>query len=204
MKAQITSLLVLGLASVALAAPQSFDFKDAKGVNNVQFLLDAPLEPISGSASGISGTVTFDAANPGATKGKIVVDAASLTVPNSMMKDHMHGKDWVDVANNKEIVFDAKQLKNVKTTGDTTTADAVGTFTLKGVTKEVTVPVKLTYLKDKLAARSNGQAKGDLLVIRAKFSVQRTDYGINPKAPEDKVANSIDLTLSIVGAAPQK
>jgi polyisoprenoid-binding protein YceI len=203
MKTQIVSLVVIGFASMALAAPQSFDFKDPKGVNNVQFLLDAPLEPISGSASGISGTVTFDAANPGATKGKIVVDAASLFVPNAMMKDHMHGKDWVDVANNKEIVFEAKELKNVKTSGDTTTADAVGTFTLKGVTKDITVPVKITYLKDMLGKRMQN-AKGDLLVIRANFSVKRTDFGINPKAPEDKVANTIDLTLSIAGAAPQK
>jgi polyisoprenoid-binding protein YceI len=203
MKTPIVSLLAIGFASVALAAPQTFDFKDPKGVNNVQFLLDAPLEPISGSASGISGTVTFDPANPGATKGKIVVDAKSLFVPNAMMKDHMHGKDWVDVANNKEITCAPKEVKNVKTTGDVTTADAVGTFTLKGVTKDITVPVKLTYLKDQLGKRMQN-AKGDLLVIRANFSVKRTDFGINPKAPEDKVADKIDLTLSIAGSSPQQ
>jgi len=203
MKTEIVSLLAIGFASVALAAPQTFDFKDPKGVNNVQFLLDAPLEPISGSASGISGTVTFDPANPGATKGRIVVDAKSLFVPNAMMKDHMHGKDWMDVATNKEIAFETKELKNVKTTGDVTTADAVGTFTLKGVTKDITVPVKLTYLKDQLGKRMQN-AKGDLLVVRANFSIKRTDFGINPKAPEDKVADKIDLTLSIAGAAPQK
>jgi polyisoprenoid-binding protein YceI len=121
-----------------------------------------------------------------------------------MMKDHMHGAQWMDVANHKQITIEAKELKNVKTAGDKTTADAVGTFTLKGVTKEVTVPITLTYLKDKLAARSNGQMKGDLLVIRANFAIQRADYGINPKAPADKVAETIDLTLSIAGAAPQK
>lgn len=203
MKTQIATLFVAGLAGVALAAPQSFDFKDPKGVNNAQFKLDAPLEAISGSASGISGTVTFDAANPGATKGKIVVAADSLTVPNSMMQGHLHGKDWMDVANHKEISFEARELKNVRTTGDTTTADAVGTFTMKGVSQDVTVPVKLTYLKDKLGLRMPN-AKGDLLVIRANFTLKRTDFGINPKAPEDKVANTIDLTLSIAGAAPQK
>lgn len=203
MKTQIASLLAIGLASVALAAPQTFDFKDPKGVNNVQFLLDAPLEPISGSASGISGTVNFDPANPAATKGKIVVDAKSLFVPNAMMKDHMHGKDWVDVANNQEIVFEAKELKNVKTTGNETTADAVGTFSLKGVTKDITVPVKLTYLKDMLGKRMPN-AKGDLLVVRANFSIKRTDFGINPTAPVDKVADKIDLTLSIAGSSPQK
>ena len=42
-------------------------------MNNAVFKLDAPLESINGSASGISGTVTFDPENPAATTGKIVV-----------------------------------------------------------------------------------------------------------------------------------
>jgi hypothetical protein len=45
--------------------------------------------------------------------------------------------------------------------------------------------------------------KGDLLVLRANFAVKRTDFGINPKAPEDKVADTIDLTLSIAGSSPK-
>lgn len=204
MKTQFASLFaVVGLAATALAAPQSFDFKDPKGVNNVVFKLDAPLEAINGSASGVSGKVTFDAANPGATKGKIVVAADSLTVPNSMMKEHMHGGQWLDVANNKEITFEAKELKNVKTTGDMTTADAVGTLTVKGVTKDVSVPVTLTYLKGKLSQRIP-KTEGDLLVIRSTFTIKRSEYGINPGAPTDKVADEIELTLSIAGAAPQK
>ena len=204
MKTRILTLSALAMLTVsALAAPMTFDFKDPKGVNNAVFKLDAPLEAINGSASGISGTVTFDPANPGATKGRIVVDAASLQVPNSMMKEHLHGAQWMDVASHKEISFETKEFKNVKTSGDTTTADAVGTFTLRGVTKDVTVPVKLTYLKDKLGQRIPN-AKGDLLVIRSNFAINRADYGINPKAPADKVAETIDLTLSIAGAAPQK
>lgn len=185
------------------AAPQSFDFKDPKGVNNAVFKLDAPLEAINGSANGISGTVTFDPANPAATKGKIIVAASSLQVPNSVMKEHMHGDQWMNVAKYPEITFEAKSLKNVKTAGDATAADVTGTLTVRGVAKEVTVPVKFTYLKDKLALRVPNQ-KGDLLVLRASFTIKRTDFGINPKAPEDKVADTIDLTLSIAGASPQK
>jgi len=199
----ITLLTLTAITSAALAAPQSFDFKDPKGVNNAVFKLDAPLEAISGSANGISGTVTFDPAAPAATKGKIVVTAASLHVPNPMMKEHLHGEQWLDVAKHQEITFEAKSLNNVKTTGDTTTANVTGTMTIKGVAKEITAPVKLTYLKDKLAARSNGQMQGDLLVIRANFTIKRSDFGINPKAPEDKVADAIELTLSIAGASPR-
>lgn len=199
----LTSLAILAVAGAACAAPQSFDFKDPKGVNNAVFKLDAPLEAINGSASGVSGTVTFDPANPAATTGKIVITAESLTVPNSMMKEHMHGAQWLDVAKFPEITFEAKALKNVKTSGDTTTADATGNFTLHGVTKEITVPVKLTYLKDKLSLRVPN-AQGDLLVIRSTFTIKRTDYGINPGAPTDKVTDEIELTLSIAGAAPKK
>jgi len=203
MKTQIVSLLAVGYASLALAAPQSFDFKDPKGVNTAVFKLDALLEAISGSANGVSGTVTFDPAHPGATTGRIVIAAESLTVPNSMMKEHLHGKDWLDVAKHKEITFEAKSLKNVKTTGDKTTAEVEGTLTIKGVARELTAPVSLTYLPGKLGERVPNM-KGDLLVIRSSFTIKRSDYGINPKAPEDHVANTIDLTLSIAGAAAQK
>ena len=198
-----TLMLSVAFTGVVHAAPLSFDFKDPKGVNNAVFKLDAPLEAITGSASGVSGTVTFDPANPAATAGKIMIATASLHVPNAMMKDHLQSADWMDVAKFPEITFEAKELKNVKTAGDTTTADAAGSLTIRGVTKDVSVPVKLTYLKDKLGLRVPDQ-KGDLLVIRASFAIQRADYGINPAAPKDKVSDTIDLTLSIAGAAPQK
>jgi len=203
MKLKLTTLFAFAtLAGAALAAPQTFDFKDPKGVNNAVFKLDAPLEAVNGSASGISGTVTFDPENPAATKGKIVVASASLTVPNSMQNGHLHSDKWLDVAKYPEISFEAKELKNVKTEGDTTTADVIGTFTLHGVSKDLTIPVKLTYLKDKLSQRVPNQ-KGDLLVIRSDFSIKRSDFNIMPGQMENKVADKIDLTLSIAGASPK-
>src|SRR5688572_15427394 len=148
MNKTLQALFALAAVSASvIAAPQTFDFKDAKGVNNVIFKTDAPLESINGTASGVSGTVTFDPANPAATKGKIVVDAASLNVPNSMMKEHLHGEQWLDVKKHPQITFELKELKNVKTNADVTKADAVGTFSLRGKSKELTVPVTLTYLK---------------------------------------------------------
>ena len=204
MKSTILTLIAVAtLGGTALAEPLTFDFKDPKGVNNAVFKMDAPLEAITGSASGVSGKVTFDPADPAKTKGKIVVAASSLHVPSPMMKEHMHGEQWLDVAKHSEITFEAKELKNVKTSGSDTTADAIGVLTIKGVSKEITAPVKLTYLKDKLGQRMQN-AKGDLLEIRANFTIKRSDYGVNPKAPTDNVAEEIDLTLSIAGAAPQK
>lgn len=200
-KTLLSLFSLTALAGVALGSPQSFNFKDPKGVNNAVFKLDAVLEATEGSANGISGSVTFDPENPSTTAGKIVVTTASLHVPNPMMNEHLHGGQWMDAAKYPEIIFETKELKNVKVSGDNTTADAVGTLTIKGVSKEITAPVKLTYLKDKLGQRVPNM-KGDLLVIRSTFTIKRSDFGINPAAPQDKVSDEIELALSIAGAAP--
>ena len=195
-------VLSLSLAAAAYAAPESFDFKDPKGINNAVFNLDAPLESVNGSAKGISGTVSFDPENPGATTGKIVVATETMTVPNPMQKEHLHSPNWLDVAKYPEITFEAKSLANVKTDDNVTTADVTGTFTLHGVSKEITVPIKLTYLKDKLSARVP-KMEGDLLVIRANFSINREDFDIQKGKFEDKVSPTVNLTLSIAGASPK-
>src|SRR5215470_6901542 len=118
MKTKISVLLSLAcLTSAAMAAPETFDFKDPKGVNNAVFKLDAPLEAISGNATGISGKVSFDPAAPNATKGKIVVASSSLHLGNQMQQQHMQSDQWLDVAKFPEISFEAKEFKNVKTAG---------------------------------------------------------------------------------------
>ncbi len=199
-------LLAAGLLAIVAgtvsAAPQTFDFKDPKGVNNAVFKLDAPLESINGSANGISGTVTFDPENPAAVQGKIIVTTASLTVPNPMQNTHMHSATWLDATQFPQITFEAKSLANVKTMDNVTTGDLTGTFTLKGVAKAITTPVKITYLKDKLSARVPNQ-QGDLLVIRASFTINREEYNIQPGQYEEKVSPTIELSLAIAGASPK-
>ena len=191
---------ILTLATAAYAAPQTFDFKDPKGVNNAVFKLDAPLESINGSANGIAGSVLFDPENPATASGKITVTTASLIVPNPMMNGHLHSDKWLDAAKFPDITFEAKSFANVKTDKNATSADVTGIFTLHGVSKEITAPVQLTYLKDKLADRVPNM-KGDLLVIRANFKINREDFDINKGQYEDKVSPTIDLSLSIAGAA---
>src|ERR1035437_1818406 len=201
---KLTSIIPLvSLATAVYAAPQSFDFKDPKGVNNSFFKPHAPLESINGSASGVTGTVSFDPENPAATTGKIIVAAESLTVPNPMQKEHLHGANWLDVTKYPEITFEAKSLANVKTSDNVTTADVSGTFTLHGVSKDITAPVKFTFLKDKLSDRVPN-LKGDLLVIRANFTINREDFNIQKGQYKDKVSPTIDLSLSIAGASPNK
>jgi polyisoprenoid-binding protein YceI len=197
----------VALAATALisqAAPRSFDFKDPKGVNNVQFKLDAPLESITGTATGISGRIAFDPANPGSTTGRITLDAASLTVGNPLMAEHLRGEQWLDVARHPQIVFEALAVEGVRPEGAQIVANIRGTLTVKGVTRQVTVPVSFTYLADKLGARvGDPKVQGDLLVLRTTFNINRSEFGIQAGEMTDKVAETIHLSLSIAGAAPR-
>jgi len=199
----LTLTAVATLSTLSHAEVQTFDFKDPKGVNNIVFKLDAPLESINGTASGISGTVSADPANPGDVKGTITVDTVSLHVPNPVMKEHMLGEKWLNTTAHPTITFELKSVANVKRDGNTGTADVTGTFTLKGIKKDITVPVQVTYLPGKLKARG-GDVDGDLLVLRSNFQINRSDFGIQAGQSTDKVAESIDVSLSIAGASPKK
>tara|TARA_B100002019_G_C21167975_1_gene546893 strand:- start:28 stop:633 length:606 start_codon:yes stop_codon:yes gene_type:complete len=180
--------------------PVTFDFKDPKNVNNIIFQMDAPLESINGSGDSISGKVEFDPSKPENTKGKIILDAKSLHVGNPVLKEHMHGKDWLDVEKFPLIHFSLNQLQNIKRDGININADAHGKMTIRNITLDMKVPVKITYLKGMLEKRN--RVKGDLLVIRSKFSVKRDDFNIQAGQNLEKVANDIEISLNVAGAAP--
>jgi polyisoprenoid-binding protein YceI len=119
------------------------------------------------------------------------------------MREHLLSNNWLNATANPEIVFQITELKMPKTDGNTTTGTAVGLFTLKGVTKEISVPVKITHLVGAFGKRINKpEAGGDLLVVRGTFNISRTDYDIRPGQNEDKVADVIELSLALVGSAP--
>ncbi len=206
MTSLLRTIVLAGFTVVGVtAAPQAFDFKDPKGVNAITFTLDSVLEPIAGTASDVSGTVTFDPAAPAATSGKIDVAAASLQVPNEKMTEHLVGANWVNAEQHPEISFAFTSLDDVAPAGENRwTANARGDFTLKGVTKAVSVPVTLSYLPGQYGRRLNKPEEGgDLLVVRGAFTIQRGDYGIQPGRNEDKVAPAIQLTFALVGGAPK-
>lgn len=198
-----TTALSFFLANTAvMAAATIFDFKDPKGVNTIAFILDSTLEPMIGVASGISGTISFDPENPKATTGKITVQTRSLRFENKEMTDHLHKGEWLDAAKNPTVEFTIKKVTDAKSDKDTHELNVVGDMTIKGVTKEVTMPVKVTYLPGKLSERS--RTKGDLLLVRSSFIIKRADFDIKPEKDGKVVANDIEVRVSIAGSAPAK
>ena len=194
--------LVLTLSSgVSYGEGLTFDFKDPKGVNSMTFVLDSLLEPIMGMASGVSGKITFDPADPGAASGEIAVDATSLHVMNEKMKEVLHGEDWLDVKKHPTISFRFDKVKNVHTAENQVFSfTAVGDFTCKGTTRRLEIPVSATFLAGQLEKRLR-DAKGDLLIVRSEFKIDRKDFGIKPDTGAAIVAEDITVRVAIVGCA---
>lgn len=199
-KSIISLLAIATLGFASLASAIEFDLEDPKGVNNIVFLLDAPLESINGTATGITGSVSFDPAKPEATSGKLVVAVDTLSVANPKMVEHMMGGKWLAANEHPTITFEMKGMSDVSAMGSKYEGTAHGVMTIKGESKEMKIPVSLSFLEGKLAERN--RTPGDILVIRSSFSVKRSDFGVNAGQQEDKVADEVELRLSVGGFAP--
>ena len=75
----------------------------------------------------------------------------------------------------------------------------LGDLTLAGVTKEVTAPISASYLPGRLGDRMRG-AKGDLLVLRSSFSVNRSEFGIKAGQALEVVGEKVEVRVAIAGA----
>ena len=194
---------VLAMTYVA-STSTSYTFKDPKGVNSISFTLDGRLEQIRGIANGITGDVTFDPENPAATRGKIVVPVKSIKTSHANMTEHLHGSMWLDMAKYPNVEFVIKKVSNVKKTGSkdaTWTMSVTGDFSMHGVTKSITIPVTATHLPGELSKRNRGQ-RGDLMVLRSKFQIKRSDFGIGRGERFAIVSDEIDVSFSIGSFAP--
>ena len=183
------------------AAPKSFDFKDPKGVNHVMFMLDAPLEFISGNGNDIYGMVEYDKEFPEKTNGEIRLAVSSLSVSSQKMTNVMKGKKWLNLAKNKEIYFKFDAIKVNKKEDAVVHADATGVLTLMGVSKEVTAPVRITLAEGVAGKRSNSKTDTrDLLVVRSDFEIKLDEFGlILNAATKLKVANDVQIKVVIAG-----
>jgi polyisoprenoid-binding protein YceI len=198
-------LVVVAIFLEARAETLSFDFKDPRGVSNVAFSLDAPLESINGTAKGISGTVIVDPDNLSTAKGRVVIATKSLVVPNPIMRMHLLSKDWLNARSHPEISFEITKVGRVTKKGaDASEVEVTGAFTLNQVTKEIVTKADVTYLPGKLGETTNNKIHGDLLVVRSNFKIRRSDFRIRPGEFLDKVSDEISLSVNIIGSAPRK
>ena len=157
------------------------------------------------AGSSVQADATGEFTLHGVTK-TITIPVTSLVSGVAMRDEHMAGKDWLNAAQFPNITFAIKSLKlkgdnKALTAGSSVQADATGEFTLHGVTKTITIPVRASYRE--IAAGQVYGLEGNILRIETTFGIKLSDYGVNIPAPlTAKVAN--ELTLTVKATAKQK
>ncbi|MBC8124623.1 MAG: YceI family protein [Candidatus Kapabacteria bacterium] len=183
--------------SGAQTGAKKYSMNNAVGKSGVEFVSEAPMEKINGTADGVSGSFSLDPTNLEATTGRIEVQVTSMKTANSKRDGHMYSEMWLDADAHPTVAFEVKSLKDVKVvTKDgksTITAKAVGVFTCHGVAKASTADVTITYIP--ASAETAKRASGNLVMIDTKFVVALADHQIAGKA--GIVGKSVGETIAV-------
>jgi polyisoprenoid-binding protein YceI len=202
-----TSIIVLISVAFTLAqgfkvkasGEQTFNFEDKYGRNQLTFFSSTPLEDITGVSNAVKGKVTFNVADIKTLKGSISIPVASLKTGIDLRDEHLKSDNWMDAESYSEITFLIKSVSEVKTEADNKLQIKVtGDFTTHGVTKEIVVPISLTYLD--ASEQTKQRAPGDLLGVQATFNIVLSDYDIDNMIVGQKVADDIEINVNIVGS----
>jgi polyisoprenoid-binding protein YceI len=184
---------------VRASGEQNFNFEDKAGRNQTSFFSTTPLEDIKGLSGGVQGSVSFNVNDIKSLKGKISISVASIKTGIDLRDEHMRDAGWLDAAKYPEITFEIKKVSDIKVVADNKlTAKIIGSYTMKGVTKEVIADATLTYLDE--SDQTKSRAAGDLLGVQAKFNVKLSDYSVNNKVVGQKVSENIEVSVNIVGS----
>ena len=183
---------------VSATGEQTFSFYDKAGRNQAMFFSSTPLEDVTGLSNDVKGSVTFDVSDVSTMSGSISITTASLKTGIELRDEHLQSKNWLDAESYPEITFVIKNVSNVKSVEDNKLeAKVIGDFTTHGVTKEVIAEVTMTYLDE--SEQTKKRAPGDLLGVEAKFSIVLSDYEVENMVLGQKVSDSIDITVTMVG-----
>jgi polyisoprenoid-binding protein YceI len=114
-----------------------------------------------------SGTFVMDEGKPAASSVELTVKAESVDTGIENRDNHLRTPDFFDVKSHPEIKF-----KSTKVSRDADgTWRIAGDFTLHGVTKSLTVPMKKT---------GEGDLKGTPIIgFEGSFDIKRSEYGMS-------------------------
>lgn len=175
----------------------------------VYFESNAPLENIKGQSNQVVGYAVLSKETGGSiVAGEWRLPVKSMKTGIDLRDEHLASSDWLDASKHPDVVFKIVETKDVKETKKTEafttySATLVGTLSLHGVSKSISIPGStITVLKESAATAK--VAKGEIISVRSKFSVTLKDYGISHPVIGEKVAKDVSLDVSLfLSSVPQ-
>jgi polyisoprenoid-binding protein YceI len=177
----------LAAASPALAADT---YQLDKSHTTVGFEVRHIFTMLGGKFQDFSGTIKVDRAKPESSTVEFTIQAASVFTNDQKRDDHLRTPDFFDVATHPTITFKSTSVKPAANN----VYEVTGNLTLRGVTKQVTLPV--TFLGEGKDPWGNEKMGFELAT-----TLNRKDYGINWNKTLDQggllVGDEVKVRISI-------
>jgi polyisoprenoid-binding protein YceI len=183
-KLSLTAAALLAAASPVLADTWVID----KSHSEASFQVRHMMSKVRGHFNDYAGTVTVDPAKPEGAAVEFTVKTASIDTANEGRDKDLRGANFFDVDKFPEITFKSTKVK--ATSKDH--YDVTGTLTMRGVSKEVTLPVQfLGFGKDPWGNEKAG--------FSIDATINRKDYGMvwNKTLDNGGVLLGDDVVVSI-------
>jgi len=185
-----TTLLALALAAFAAALTAADTYTIDKGHSDVSFTIRHFASKVHGRFGDFEGAIQADPGKPEASSVVFTIKTTSIDTNNAHRDDDLRSDNFFDAAKFPEITF--KSSKITSTGKDT--YSVTGTFTMHGVSKEITLPV--TYLGTMKDGRGNEHAGFEL-----NTKINRKDYGINWNRSLDNgglmLSDDVEVTIDL-------
>jgi len=148
------------------------------------------ISQVPGNFDKFDGQIIYSPSDLGNAKANVTIQTSSINTRNDQRDAHLKSPDFFDAAKFPVITFASTKF----------TAGAItGNLTMKGTTREVTIPV---IISGPVKTMMGGQAIG----ITGSVTINRQDYGINWNKTLDQggVAVSNDVLVNVSIEADQK
>jgi len=188
MKKQIISLMSICLiSSAAYAAPETYNIDNKHSFAN--FTIRHIVAKASGTFTDITGVIKVDREQLENSSVNATVKVASVNTGLAKRDDHIKKPDYLSAVDFGEMTFVSKSIKATSTTEGIITGD----FTLRGVTKEISMPFKvLGFGADPWGGMRSG--------FEASTIIKASDYGFTwMKKDNAPVGDEIEVNLLIEG-----
>jgi polyisoprenoid-binding protein YceI len=148
--------------------------------STIKFGVDSSV-PIKGTFDKWNASMKFSSTDVRSGVLEIEIQAYSVNTGSGLKNNKLKSKDFFDVQGSPTIVF--KSTKVIQTGPNT--FDLEGEFTIRGVTKT-----------EKLTVTDNGKGSNSGS-IDGTMAFDRKDYGMNKNIPFIKIANRVEVNVSL-------
>ncbi len=197
-------LLVLTVLLSLIAAPaigfdaagldaRTWDVDDAH--TEIGFKVRHFFTPISGSFTDYEIDLAFDAENPANSHVEATIAVASVNTGNERRDNHLRSGDWFEADEHPYITFSSKSVERV----DGANLVASGTLTIKGVARDVELPIKLLGVQPipaPLRAMMGGITEAASFL--ASLTIDRGDFGVGVGSWAETVVVGGDVRIELL------